>query len=93
MEGEEPFVRITRMAYIRYVPEDQASPELRKLYDRFRNPSGFVDNILRIHGLNPPSMADHFQLYRTLMHGRSPLSRVQREMIAVVVSAVNECHY
>jgi hypothetical protein len=81
------------MAYIQYVPEDDASPELKKLYDRYRNPEGIVDNILRIHGLNPQSMVDHVGLYRTVVHGRSPLSRAQREMIAVVVSAVNECHY
>ena len=81
------------MAHIRYVSENEASPALKALYDRFRTPAGHVDNILRIHGLNPPSMADHFQLYRTLMHSQSPLSRVQREMIAMVVSAANECHY
>jgi AhpD family alkylhydroperoxidase len=27
------------------------------------------------------------------MHGPSELTRAQREMIAVVVSAENECHY
>ena len=82
-----------RMAYIPYVAEDAASPELRALYDRFRDPTGNVDNILRIHGPNPPSLSAHFELYHTLMHGKSELSRVQREMIALVVSAINECHY
>ncbi len=81
------------MAYISYIEEEQASPELRELYDRFRNPAGHVDNILRIHGHNPPSLTGHYQLYEKLMRGRSELSRAQREMIAVVVSAINECHY
>jgi uncharacterized peroxidase-related enzyme len=81
------------MAYIRYIDEDEASLKLNELYDRFRDPAGHVDNILRIHGANPPSLLAHVQLYQTLMRGASPLSKAQREMIAVVVSAINECHY
>ena len=81
------------MAYIRYVEKDDASAELRTMYDRYADAAGRVDNILRIHGPNPPSLEAHFDLYATLMRGRSELSRAQREMIAVVVSAVNECHY
>ncbi len=81
------------MAYVPYISEQDASPELSSKYDKYRDPAGHVDNILRIHGLNPPSMDAHVQLYTTLMHRRSPLSRVQREMIAVVVSSINECHY
>lgn len=81
------------MAYIRYVEESEASVELNRLYDRYRDPGGAVDNILRVHGHNPPSMAAHFDLYKTLMRGPSALSRAQREMIAVVVSSINGCHY
>ena len=51
------------------------------------------DHILAIHSLNPRSMKVHYDLYRHLMYGRSDLSRAEREMIAVVVSRVNECHY
>ena len=81
------------MAHIPYVPEDEASGLLAELYGRYRDDSGSVDNILRIHSLNPRSMQDHAQLYGHLMRGRSPLSRVQREMIAVTVSAENDCYY
>ena len=51
------------------------------------------DNILRIHSLNPPSGDAHEHLYRTVMHGEGALSRLQREMIGVVVSGINGCHY
>ena len=81
------------MAFIRYVQESEASTELRDLFDRYRSPAGQLDNILRVHGLNPESLVAHFQLYETLMRGRSELSRTQREMIAVVVSTINQCHY
>jgi uncharacterized peroxidase-related enzyme len=81
------------MAFISYIPETEASDELRRLYDRYREPSGGVDNIIRIHSHNPESMEKHYEFYRHLMRGPSPLSRPQREMIAVVVSSANHCHY
>ena len=81
------------MAYIRYVDDAEAPPELEATYDRLRQRAGYVANILRIHGLNPPSLDAHFAYYKTVVLGRSPLSRAQREMIAVVVSSINECHY
>ena len=81
------------VAYIPYIEECDASAELRELYARYRSPGGQVDNVLRIHSHNPASMEKHFELYATLMRGESDLSKIQREMIAIVVSAINECHY
>ena len=52
-----------------------------------------ADNILRIHGVHPRTMRLHYDLYRELMYAAGPLGRIQREMIAVVVSARNQCHY
>ena len=72
------------MAFIDYVPEDEI-PEEDRVPDR--------DNILRIHGVNSRIQKLHFDLYRQLMYGKGPLTRIQREMIAVVVSAENQCHY
>ena len=82
------------MAFIHYADDDPLDPKLAALYERVRDPKhGVVDNILRIHSHNSESAEAHLSLYKTLMFGRSPLSRVQREMIAVVVSQVNTCHY
>lgn len=81
------------MAWITMIPESEAEGELKALYDRLAAPWGGVDHILKIHSLNPASLRAHYELYKTLMYGRSGLSRVQREMIAVVVSATNRCHY
>jgi uncharacterized peroxidase-related enzyme len=75
------------------IPEDEATGRLRELYDKYAEPSGIVDNILKIHSLNVKSLKTHYDLYAHLMRGRSGLSRAQREMIAVVTSAVNHCHY
>ena len=54
---------------------------------------GDRDNILRIHGVHARVMKGHFDLYRAVMRGPGPLTRVQREMIGVVVSAENGCGY
>lgn len=50
-------------------------------------------NILASHSLNEAALAAHVQLYRTIMFGDSPLSRTEREAIAVAVSAANDCFY
>ena len=81
------------MAHIPYKARSEAGPELAALYRRYSDSRGNVDNILRIHSLDPPSMEHHYRLYRHLMAGPSPLSTVQREMIAVAVSAENDCFY
>lgn len=81
------------MAWIKVIREEEADGELKRLYERMAEPEGGVDNILKLHSLNPPSLAAHFEFYRTLMYGPSGLSRREREMIAVVVSAANRCHY
>ena len=81
------------MAHIPYVPYEEADGLLGELYARYGRADGLMDNIVRIHSLNPPSMEHHLKLYSHLMRGRSPLSRVQREMIAVTVSAANDCFY
>ncbi|GJM41036.1 MAG: hypothetical protein DHS20C20_13180 [Ardenticatenaceae bacterium] len=81
------------MAWIKMISMEEATGALKKMYEKYIEPSGVVDNILCIHSLNPKSLRTHYDLYAHLMRGRSDLSRVQREMIAVVTSAANKCHY
>ena len=52
-----------------------------------------LPHILGSHSLNPDALEAHLRLYRTIMFGPSPLSRSEREAIAVAVSAANDCHY
>jgi alkylhydroperoxidase family enzyme len=52
-----------------------------------------LDNVLASHSLNQAALRAHLDLYRTIMFGESPLSRSEREAVAVAVSAANECHY
>ena len=54
---------------------------------------GRVDNIMAIHSLNPVGLAAHNALYMSAMTGTATLRKVERELIAYVVSAENSCHY
>ncbi len=85
--------RYRALAHIPYVPSEEAEGYLAELYRRYGGPEMKVDHIIRIHSLDPPSMEHHMRLYAHLMRGPSPLSHIQREMIAVTVSGVNECFY
>jgi len=82
------------MAWIERVDEDAADDELRRLLDESRDPaSGRVDHILAVHSLNPAGLAAHLALYRAAMRSTPGLHKREREMIAVVVSGLNGCHY
>jgi alkylhydroperoxidase family enzyme len=85
--------RVLAMAWIPLINRENAGPELQKIYAEIGATRGRVANILAVTGLHPQALAAHFDLYKNLMFAASPLTRRQREMIAVVVSATNECHY
>lgn len=81
------------MAWIDTIDLDDADDELRALYDEILDTRGKVSNILKVHSLNPSALAAHLELYDTLLFGRSEVRRAEREALAVVVSAENECTY
>lgn len=72
------------MAFIKYLSQEEI-PDRHSVSD--------TDNIIQIHGINSGVLKAHYDMYITLMRKRSPLSRIQREMVAVTVSAINGCHY
>lgn len=81
------------MAWINNEPEE-ISHELGELYEEVADPAdGKVDHIMGIHSLHPGGLRTHFDLYREVMTGTATLRKVEREMIALVVSKTNDCHY
>ncbi len=82
------------MAWIRTIREDEWDGELGTLYPEvFDRATGRVDNIMQIHSLNPRGLAAHNALYRSAMAGTARLRKAERELIALVVSTINKCHY
>lgn len=81
------------MAYIRTIAESDATGDLADLYRRVGNPDGTVDNVMKVHSVNPEALRSHFEVYVAAMHKPSPLSRVEREIVGTIVSRANGCAY
>ncbi len=81
------------MPHIDQVHPDEASGATKREYDRAMRRAGRIWNVVSIMSLNGDVLRDSMRLYETAMFEDSPLTRAQREMIAVVTSQINECHY
>jgi alkylhydroperoxidase family enzyme len=81
------------MAHIRLVADGEASGLLKSIYDQAIARAGRVFGIVRTMSPNPPVLEASMRMYLRIMKGPSGLSRLEREMLAVVVSRTNGCFY
>jgi len=82
------------MSWIETVPDDEWNGELAELRRRVVDPAfDRVDHIMAVHSTNPAGLAAHDAVYRSAMSGTASLRKVERELIAFVVSDINSCHY
>ena len=82
--------RISRLR----VPEEQALPDdVQALFAQMREKPGFVPNVYRVYSLRPNQLRGFIALYDSIMMDDSGLTKAEREMIAVAVSAQNHCFY
>jgi uncharacterized peroxidase-related enzyme len=81
------------MPFIEVIEPEQATGSLKEIYEGLINSRGKLALVHKIQSLNPESITAHMDLYMKVMFGKSPLKRAQREMIAVIVSAANQCEY
>ncbi len=81
------------MPWIDVISLEKARGALRREYDAALKRAGRIWNIVSIMSQNPRTMKASMDLYSSVLFCRSPLSRSQREMLAVVVSATNHCVY
>jgi uncharacterized peroxidase-related enzyme len=79
--------------YIRLIEEHEAEGPLREDYDAALERAGKVFNIVKAMSLRPAVLRASMALYREIMFGESGLSRRERELLATVTSAEQECHY
>lgn len=73
--------------------ESELSPETRKYWELCREKLGLVPNVIAAYSFDDEKLAGFTTLYNDLMLGESGLSKLEREMIAVVVSSANRCFY
>ncbi len=74
-------------------PEADLDEETRRYFDICREKLGLVPNVLRTFSRNVEKLRAFSQYYNALMLGPSGLSKLEREMVAVVVSSANRCFY
>ena len=79
--------------HIRLIDEEEATGELKREYDAAIGRAGKVFNIVKSMSLNPRILGASMGLYKAIMFGPSELSRAERELLALVVSCANDCHY
>lgn len=79
-------------SWIRTVPEHEAVGEVAEAYRISAGPDGRVPNIVKVHSVAPRVLAAVSGLYRSLAMP-AEISALEREAVAVAVSAVNECGY
>ena len=81
------------MAHLRLIDVEEATGLLKDEYDAAVGRAGKVFNIVKSMSLRPGVLRRSMELYKGIMFGPSGLSRQERELLAVVVSRQNDCHY
>jgi uncharacterized peroxidase-related enzyme len=81
------------MAFLRLIDVDEATGALRADYEAAIARAGKVFNVVKAMSLRPGVLRTSIELYKAIMFGPSSLSRQERELLAVVVSRENDCHY
>ena len=82
------------MSWIRTVQHEEAEGLLKRIYDAAIRRAGKIYNVVKLQSRRPSVLRASTQLFLEVMHSpQSPLSRAQREMIAIVVSKTNGCFY
>ena len=81
------------MSRIKVIEPKEATGRLKEIYYDLIKKRGKLADVHKIQSLWPESIVAHMDLYMEIMFSKSELTRAEREMMAVVVSAVNGCEY
>ena len=81
------------MPHLELIDPEDADGLLAEEYEAALGRAGKVYNIVRSMSLNPAVLRQSMELYKAIMFGPSRLTRQERELLATVVSATNECYY
>jgi len=81
------------MPWIKQINEKDATGKLNEVYDELLSARGKISNIMKIHSLDAETMKHHLDLHLSIMFNESNITREEKELIAVVVSSLNNCSY
>jgi uncharacterized peroxidase-related enzyme len=74
-------------------PAAELSPAMAAYFNKCEEKLGFVPNVLKAYAFDMAKLEAFVAMYNDLMLAPSGLSKLEREMIAVAVSAQNRCYY
>ena len=72
---------------------EELTPEMAAYFAKCEEKLGFVPNVLKAYAFAMPKLSAFVAMYNDLMLAPSGVSKLEREMIAVAVSAHNRCYY
>src|SRR5512135_3430747 len=83
------------MASVKLIPEEEATGKVKALYQEIKERLGtdFVPNLYRAMASNPEYLEANWRKDQAIMSESKRLDPLTKEIIAVAVSAVNNCHY
>ena len=81
------------MSWVPLVPDNEASPEVKRMYDYIRERWGFVPNYFYALGRDAQLLQDQMNLFTNAMYEERGLPRLIKEQIALVVSGINISSY
>ena len=83
-----------KSAWIEMLTDEQASDNVRQIFNKARTPHGTLDNVMRVHSLRPETMLGHLTLYQSVLHSEDlTLPMWFLEVVASYVSLINQCDY
>ncbi|MDA0282858.1 MAG: hypothetical protein O3B13_03335 [Planctomycetota bacterium] len=81
------------MAWIDLIRESEATGSLAKLYQTARDRAGYIAQIIQVMSRDADVAAESIRFYVRLMKSPNALNAARRELLAAVVSNVNDCYY
>ena len=84
---------MTRITALEIDKRDDLTPEMKAYFAKCEEKLGFVPNVLAAYAFDQKKLDAFVKMSDELMLAPSGVSRLEREMISVVVSAINHCFY
>jgi len=81
-------------AWIKMIQPEDADDELQITYEAVKSPHGTIDNVMKVHSLQPKTMLGHLTLYKSILHNPDMTLPVAfLEVVASYTSMINNCDY
>jgi alkylhydroperoxidase family enzyme len=83
------------MASVKMISEEEATGKVKDIYEKIKSQLGidFVPNLYKVMAAKPDYLEANWNKVKAVMIEPGKLDRLTKEIIAVAVSAVNDCDY